>query len=203
LWICITMKPYPLKLKKELIQFRMSHTWAETCKQFPTIDDETWRYWTLNAERILGEVELSPSEKEELRKRKYKESKAKYKEAHPDKVISSLMRIKHPLTVCAYHANGNYKKYKNKKKAPFTRLTAFDLWKIAKKQRLICPLTGMKLTAQNISVDHILAVSKGGTNAPSNIRLVHKIANHMKNHYSDTQFMEICSLVAKHFIPHN
>jgi 5-methylcytosine-specific restriction endonuclease McrA len=192
---------YALKLKKELIRFRTSHTWAETCKQFPTIDDETWRYWMLNADKILGEIELSPMEKEHRRIQKYKESKEKYKRKHPDKVISSLMRIKHPLTVCAYHANGNYKKYKSKKKAPFTKLSATDLLGIAKKQQLICPLTGLKLTAQNISVDHIMAVSKGGSNAPSNIRLVHRIANHMKNHYSDTQFLEMCSLVTKHFKP--
>ena len=203
MWICIIMKQFPLKLKKELIQFRASHTWTETCKKFPTINDETWRYWILNAETILGEVELSPQEKKELHKRKYKEYKENYKRNHPDKAISSIRRIKHPLMVCSYHANGNFKKYKSKKKAPFTRVTAFDLWKIAKKQRLICPLTGLKLTADIVSVDHIIPVSKGGTNAPSNIRLVHKVINHMKNHYSDTQFLEMCSLVTKHFHPLN
>lgn len=197
------MKPYPLKLKKELIQFRMTHSWRETCDQFPNIDDETWRYWILNAEKILGEIELSPEQKEHQRKERERETKEKYKLKHPDKVIPSIMRLKHPLTVCAYHANGNYKKYKSKNKSPFVKITAFELWRIAKQQKLRCPLTGFKLTAENISVDHILPVSKGGSNQSSNIRLVHKIANHMKNHYSDTQFLEICSRVAAYFSPLN
>jgi 5-methylcytosine-specific restriction endonuclease McrA len=202
-WIFITMKRIPLKVKKEVINFRLTHSWKETCDQFPKIDEETWRLWMKRKEEILNTPELSKKEMEEIRIFNYKKSKEKYKKKNPDKVISSLMRIKHPLVVCSYHANGNYKKYKSKNKSPFTRLTPLDLYTIVKRQRLICPITGLKLTAENISVDHIIPVSKGGSNSPDNIRLVHKMINHMKNYYSDTQFFDMCSLVVKNFKPLN
>lgn len=72
------------------------------------------------------------------------------------------------------------------------KLTAWDLWKIAKKQRMICALTGVKLTGENMSVDHIVARSKGGSNKPENIRLVHKDANLAKRALTDKQFVDLC-----------
>ena len=75
------------------------------------------------------------------------------------------------------------------------KLTAFDLWKIAKKQKLLCALTGVKLNAENISVDHIVAKSKGGSNRPENIRLVHKDVNLAKRALSDSEFLELCRKV--------
>jgi len=75
------------------------------------------------------------------------------------------------------------------------KLTTWDLWKIAKKQRMICALTGVKLTGENISVDHIVAKSKGGSNKPENIRLVHKDANLAKRALSDSEFLDLCRKV--------
>jgi hypothetical protein len=195
------MKLLPIRLKKEVIRFRMSHTWKETCNQFPNLNDETWRQWMLNKEKILNTAELSPEEETALKKQRRQECKKRFREAHPDKVISSLMREKHPLAVCSYHANGNFKAYKSKSKSSFMPLRAFDLWKIAKKQKMICPITGERLTAKNISVDHITPVSKRGSNLPSNIRLVVKEANHMKNHYSDQFFLDMCHKIVANFKP--
>lgn len=74
-------------------------------------------------------------------------------------------------------------------------LTAIDLFHIAHKQKLICALTGEKLTNENISVDHIVAKSKGGSNRPENIRLVHKDANLAKRALSDSEFLDLCQKV--------
>jgi hypothetical protein len=195
------MKRFSYKLKQELLRFRDTHSWSETCKAFNHINEKTWAQWIKNREKILGSADLSEKEKAEKRKQDGRKWKEHYKITNPDKVVSAVMRKVHPLVVCTYHANGNFKRYRSKNKAPFTKLLAFDLWKIAKKQKMKCPLTGLVLTADIISADHIIPVSKGGTNLSSNIRLVHKTINHMKNHYSDQEFLKMCSLVANHFQP--
>ena len=65
------------------------------------------------------------------------------------------------------------------------QISAFDLWKIAKRQRLICPLTGRHLTRANISVDHHIARSKGGTSELPNLRFIDYHANLAKATFSD------------------
>lgn len=80
-------------------------------------------------------------------------------------------------------------------------LTAFDLFCIAKKQRLLCALTGEKLTNETISVDHIIPKSKGGSNKPSNIRLVHKDVNLARRALTDEEFLTLCKKVVSHLSP--
>ena len=65
----------------------------------------------------------------------------------------------------------------NKRNKGKGKITASHLFKIAHSQRLICPLTGHKLTNKNISVDHIIPCSKGGLNVPQNIRLTTRDIN--------------------------
>lgn len=71
-------------------------------------------------------------------------------------------------------------------------LKPFDFWKLAKKQKLICPLTGRRLASDNISVDHIIPLSKGGKNSIDNFRLVDKHANLARLHYTDEVFFKLC-----------
>lgn len=81
-------------------------------------------------------------------------------------------------------------------------LTAMNLFHIAHKQKLLCALTGVKLTNKNISVDHIIAKSKGGNNRPENIRLVHKDVNLAKRALSDPEFLDLCkNVIAWHEKP--
>jgi hypothetical protein len=115
-------KSLSLELKQELIRFRMGHTWKETKEKYQYLHDETWRPWWNNRDKILSMPILNIEEKKNLKKSKILEQKQRYKQAHPDKVISSLMREKHPLIVCCYHANGNFKRYKSRKKAVFIRI---------------------------------------------------------------------------------
>lgn len=81
--------------------------------------------------------------------------------------------------------------YKNGKIKPF------DLWKIAKQQKLKCALTGEKLTSENMSVDHLISKSKGGINIPSNVRLVLKSVNVARQTMTDDEFIELCRKVVR------
>jgi hypothetical protein len=71
------------------------------------------------------------------------------------------------------------------------KITALELWSIAKKQKLICPLSGVKLTRDNISVDHIIPVCDGGTNHPSNLRFIDLNANIAKSSMNDKELYEL------------
>ena len=82
-----------------------------------------------------------------------------------------------------------------------SKITPFDLWKIAKRQKLICPVTGQKLTTENISLDHIIPRSKGGLNIPSNIRLTTKSVNFSKRNMTDKEFYDLCINVVKYHSP--
>ena len=77
-------------------------------------------------------------------------------------------------------------------------LKPFDFWKMAKRQKLICPLTGRKLSSENISVDHIIPLSKGGKNSIDNFRLVDKYANLARLNHTDEEFFKLCQDVIRH-----
>lgn len=77
--------------------------------------------------------------------------------------------------------------------------SAWELWKLAKKQKLICSLTGRKLTIKNISVDHILPLSKGGTNALNNLRFVDRHANLARLTFSDNELFELAKDIVNTF----
>lgn len=87
------------------------------------------------------------------------------------------------LKMLATSANSLYKNGK---------ITAGDLFRIAKKQRMRCALTGQKLTADNISLDHIIPRSKGGLNIPTNIRFVLKPINIARQTMTDSEFLNLC-----------
>lgn len=78
------------------------------------------------------------------------------------------------------------------------KLNPFDLWKIAHSQRLICALTGVKLTRDNISIDHIVPRSKGGKNVPSNVRLTTRDVNWFRRTMTDEELLEMCRRVVEH-----
>lgn len=75
------------------------------------------------------------------------------------------------------------------------QLKPFDLWKLAKKQKCKCSLTGQSLTKDNVSLDHIQAVSLGGNNNIENLRLVVKRVNIAKQNMTDQEFIQLCKSV--------
>lgn len=76
-------------------------------------------------------------------------------------------------------------------------VTKFDLFKIARKQKLLCALTGRKLTIENISPDHITPKAKGGQSVPANIQLVTIESNRAKHAMNQNEFIQLCSEVVK------
>lgn len=126
---------------------------------------------------------------------------SKWKAANQDKVLHSLRRKRHAFKVLACYANGNARKvllrHKRYTEETFYRLTPKDVWKVAKKQKLLCAISGLKLDSQTISIDHILPLSKGGSNATSNIRLLHIQVNRSKLNYSDESFINLCRVIAR------
>lgn len=76
-----------------------------------------------------------------------------------------------------------------------------ELWSIAKKQKLICPLSGIRLTRENISIDHILPLSKGGKTDATNLQFVEKHVNIMKNNKTASELVEYCKKIYFHSSP--
>ena len=76
-------------------------------------------------------------------------------------------------------------------------LFPFDLWKIAKRQKLICPYTKEKLTSKTISLDHIIPLAQGGQNIPSNCQLVHYQVNIAKSSLLHQDFVNLCHCIAE------
>lgn len=77
-------------------------------------------------------------------------------------------------------------------------VTAMSLWGLAKRQKCICPLSGRKITNENISVDHIVPLSKGGTHDITNLRLTVKETNYARLNMSDDEFISLCKDVVKY-----
>ena len=68
---------------------------------------------------------------------------------------------------------------------------------MAKKQKAVCALSGRSLKS-NISIDHIIPKSKGGTNDKSNIRLVNLDVNVARGNKSDSEFINLCQSVVNY-----
>lgn len=96
----------------------------------------------------------------------------------------------------------------NRTKYPFThfskdfhhrkkvKITPFQFWCIAKRQKLICPLSGRKLTGDTMSVDHRIPISKGGTHDMSNLQFVHVDVNYAKRNLTEAEFIQMCKDVS-------
>ena len=109
-----------------------------------------------------------------------------------------------------YHSHTKEKRAKQRKKRCLKQMArganyrsndqirAFDLWKIAKKQKLKCALTGEQLTLENISLDHIQPLSKGGLNIPENLQLITKITNYAKFNFLIEDLFKFAINIVKH-----
>src|SRR5208282_3647081 len=74
--------------------------------------------------------------------------------------------------------------------------TARELARLWKKQRGICPFTGIRLNKYNAQLDHIIPLVNGGQGASNNLRWVQRDVNYAKRDLSDTQFIALCHMVA-------
>lgn len=71
-------------------------------------------------------------------------------------------------------------------------VTALDLWKLWKRQRGLCALTGAKLD-RSAEIDHRLPKVRGGTDDISNLQWVTHQANFAKRDLTDEEFHALCS----------
>lgn len=78
------------------------------------------------------------------------------------------------------------------------RDVAIDLARLWKRQGGVCAVTGRRLDKQNAHLDHIVSRSKGGDNAISNLRWVHREVNYAKRDLTDEAFLRLCSEVVEY-----
>jgi hypothetical protein len=84
-----------------------------------------------------------------------------------------------------------------KKKDKNSKITANDLWRIAKKQKMICPISGRKLNNLNISPDHIIPKNNGGISDFNNIQLVTREVNLAKHILNKEELINLCFDILK------
>lgn len=193
-------KKYSEELKRQVLDYKKDHTISETCKKFGVskYSINKWGGWVRKNQKLTNKRWYENNGKEYYaepeNRLRHNEQVARFRRNNPEKdgLYCKKGRDRHRFQKLAEYANRNFFR-KNKK--GYHLLTAFELWKIAKKQRLICPFTGHKLTKENMSVDHIVPISKGGSNAPSNVRLIHKWINLMIGVHSDEDFFKMCRTV--------
>lgn len=63
------------------------------------------------------------------------------------------------------------------------------LWKF---QRGTCVLTGRRLTRDNVQLDHIVPLVRGGSSTIENLRWVHRDVNYAKRDLFDAEFIALC-----------
>lgn len=117
----------------------------------------------------IDEYKIKKEVKRSKRKEERRRYKARYKRIHYFKHISKVHNKR----------NGGYV------------LRPIELWGLLKRQRMLCGLTGRRLNRDNISLDHIVPLSKGGSNEPSNLRFVHIDANTFKMDMDDNGLLEL------------
>jgi 5-methylcytosine-specific restriction endonuclease McrA len=118
--------------------------------------------------------------------------------------------IKHTKEfVDARRAREKFVRKLNRDKRVFRRLSVYqtkknganikpiDLWRMCRRQKCICPITGRKLTNENMSVDHIKPMVHGGGKDLSNIRLTTKDANLAKQCLSDSELLSLARDIVK------
>ena len=171
---------YSIKFKKEVILFAINNSIKDTRRKFEVYDHNITR-WLSQKDFILAQEDVCNSKVEKLTSAKEKFLKQK------------LFNSKKNIFV--YLSKTNVIRVGRKKKYEPGYVLAIDLWKLAVKQKLKCALSGIKLTKENISVDHIIPLFKGGKDHISNIQLVDKTINMMKNALDVDSFISFCRCV--------
>jgi 5-methylcytosine-specific restriction endonuclease McrA len=167
-----------------------------------TYKDRYQRWYSNNKINIrkrkaeLAKIAYHKNKDERLKRRKeyyYKNRELilKKQRSRPRKTVNEYAksyREKHPFRIMANMANSRCNE----------KITATELFGIAKRQKMLCILTGEKLSRSNISLDHIMPRSLGGKNTKSNIRLITLQANMAKGNMLDDDFINLCQKIVSH-----
>lgn len=76
--------------------------------------------------------------------------------------------------------------------------THIELARLWKKQKGICPFTGVRLNKNNSQLDHIIPLIRGGSGLIENLRWIHRDANYAKRDLTDEQFVALCQKVVSY-----
>lgn len=78
-------------------------------------------------------------------------------------------------------------------------LKGSDIFEILERQEFRCNLTGVPLTPDTASIDHIIPLSKGGSHTKANAQIILNSVNQAKGSMTQSEFVEMCRLVVEHF----
>lgn len=153
--------------------------------------------WVKNIEKIKRKIEEDRVKSVEYSKIHYQnlsdENKSKKKKYQRDSLRKFLKRH------CFYRLLKNLKKNLRQKGYEYPKnLTVFSIWYLAKKQKLKCAISGIKLNNDNLSIDHIIPLSKGGSSEITNLQLVEKKINLMKHDMSVRELITMCNIIIEH-----
>jgi len=89
-----------------------------------------------------------------------------------------------------------HKRNKRGNATPWIEHCEADFFNMLIEQQGRCAVSGLRLTPENVSVDHILPVIKGGTHELSNLRLVVWGVNRAMGDTEDAEFIHLCVQIA-------
>lgn len=71
-----------------------------------------------------------------------------------------------------------------------------EIISLVRRQNYSCALTGELLVPEDAALDHVVALTEGGTSTADNLQIVSKEINQMKGTLSNDLFVALCCKVA-------
>lgn len=203
--IVFIMEPYTIRTAQEILDILKCYKekGAEFTCQFYRIKRRTINNWI----KCQKETEQKLY-KQEYKKAIYKEQKQLEKELCKIKpIIEKTVSTKPKKKYYSLQYNRRHifktifsrlKRNDRAKEYPNELPTISQLWQLAKRQKCKCALSGIKLTNNNISIDHIHPLSKQGGNNIENLQLVEKRLNYMKYTMTKEELIDLCNLIIEY-----
>lgn len=196
-------KRYSLEQKREILEYAEANTIREACIKFSVskFSINLWKGHPRKNRKMANALWYATHGKEyssrpyvkERRRQSAAKRRLNPQVREKDKATNKEYRWKRAFVLLAYYANRAEKRRGEK---DYFKLKALDIWTIAKRQKLKCAITGLKLHRHSISLDHIIPRSLGGSNAPDNLQLLHRWANIAKHDQSQDDFLDFCNIIA-------
>jgi hypothetical protein len=98
--------------------------------------------------------------------------------------------------VYKWSSERNRKRNKKENATPWINYSEGVFRDLLYQQQGRCAVSGLRLTPENVSIDHILPVIKGGTHELRNLRLVVWGVNDAMGALEDAEFIQLCIQIA-------
>lgn len=110
---------------------------------------------------------------------------------------------KESLDVCLNIKTSSFKdrtrEFRRRKSKDSKSLTSTEAKQVIKLQKSRCYLTGLPLTPENLSFDHIIPYSKGGSNLKENLGILLWDINYMKGNLTVNELLDYCEKILVNF----